>query len=101
MQFARRPWGWWIALYSAKRFKLKLLYFKRTGQLSMQRHKKRHELWLFLFGSGEFYMETPPEKGSAVLVRRHKWHQYTAHERTLVLEVQFGESCNESDIERL
>lgn len=67
----------------------------------MQRHKERHELWLFLFGSGKMHRNHPPKGGDFALIRQMSWHQYTASKPTLVLEVQYGTSCEESDIERL
>ncbi len=78
MRYAKRPWGWWVVLLERKHFKLKLLYFKTGGQISKQRHKDRHELWLFLNGSGHLHSSTPKFKGDYALMRRHQWHQYTA-----------------------
>lgn len=101
MRFAKRPWGWWAVLLARENFKLKLLYFKRGGQISMQRHKYRHELWLFLKGSGKPTGSTPITAGKYVHFSRYKWHQYKAYSPTLVLEIQYGTKCCEADIERI
>lgn len=101
MRFARRPWGWWLVLISRKHFKVKLLRFKKGGALSMQRHEKRHELWLFLSGNGIMAYQTPPSAGDYKMIRRKHWHQYKAAKTTWVLEIQYGEECKESDIERI
>lgn len=36
-----------------------------------------------------------------MLVNESEWHQFKADKRTLVLEIQFGTLCEESDIERI
>lgn len=101
----RKSWGWYLTLFSASTFKIKLLHFKKNGQISMQRHKNRSELWLFLMGAGKrkysggtlvrYY------RGLWMLVNESEWHQFKADKRTLVLEIQFGTLCEESDIERI
>lgn len=106
-RFARRDWGWWFVMWSKPHFKIKLLYFKKGQSISMQRHKWRSELWLFLKGKGcatnsyrlsdAFY---PCKKGDFLLIDKTKWHKYTATKRTIVLEIQFGSLCCENDIER-
>lgn len=100
MQFARRPWGWWLVLLSRKHFKVKLLRFKRGGAISLQRHEHRNELWLFLSGGGKMAYSTAPRPGDYKMIRHGHWHQYTATKPTLVLEIQYGSQCNEMDIER-
>lgn len=101
MRFARRPWGWWLVLLSREHFKVKLLRFKRGGQLSMQRHQKRNELWLFLSGNGLMAYSSAPKAGDYKMIRCGRWHQYMAARPTWVLEVQYGETCKEADIERV
>ena len=81
MRFVRRKWGWYLTLLDRKHFKIKLLRFKRGGNLSMQYHNLRKELWLFLV-TGE-YREIPEQT----------MHTYYALKPTYVLEIQFGEKC--------
>jgi mannose-6-phosphate isomerase-like protein (cupin superfamily) len=66
----------------------------------MQRHQKRHELWLFLSGDGIMVNRQPPQAGDYMMIQCGDWHKYTALKPTWVLEVQCGETCDESDIER-
>lgn len=101
MRFARRPWGYWALLINRKYFKVKLLYFKKNGQLSLQKHKYRTELWLFLKGSGSLYYGGSISEGMYAIIPKNEWHQYKAKRPTIVLEIQYGLSCNEQDIERI
>ena len=95
-----KPWGWYLTLLDRKRFKVKLLYFKRGGAISKQRHKYRSELWCFIFGFGVWNKKHPVISGRYKIVNPKEWHHYKADKRTLVLEIQFGAACKEEDIER-
>lgn len=100
MRFAKRPWGWWCVLYSGRRFKIKLIRFKIGRSLSLQKHEYRNELWCFLSGKGYMFNNGLVRKGDCVLIEKEEWHKFTAGANTLVLEIQFGEKCDEIDIER-
>lgn len=107
MEFSRRKWGYYLTLISRDYFKVKLLYFKKGKSCSKQRHHERDELWCFLFGEGSFTISEDikcatvfPVKGDFIEVLMNRWHQFTAHKPTLVLEIQTGE-CREDDIERV
>lgn len=105
--FAIRKWGWYLVLLSGRYFKVKLLYFKKGGEISLQWHARRNETWCFIFGKGTLknYLDKrsitlkPVEKGSCQYIPRKHWHHYKADKRTLVLEVQTG-NCYEGDIFR-
>lgn len=113
--FKFRPWGFWLVLWQwplfskGPRYKLKLLYFKKGGAISMQRHANRTEKWVKLFGSPDYiYLwrmdgdyESSKVKISTlpVTLEKLRWHQYNANKTTLILETQRG-ICLESDIER-
>lgn len=102
MNLKLKPWGWYLTLWTGKRFKIKFLYFKRDGEISHQKHKNRDELWCFLFGKGRFHHNNVGYnigKGEARYINAEDWHHYKAYKRTLVLEVQTG-LCREEDIER-
>lgn len=104
MRFTRRSWGWYLVLLDREHFKVKLLRFTLAGVLSWQRHKLRSELWLFLAGHGAFKLGEQDAfgvtKGDAVLVRVNENHQYAPWSKTLVMEVQYGDKCDEADIMR-
>jgi len=98
-----KRWGWFMTLLKGKKFKIKLLYFKEGGSISLQRHKFRSELWLFVFG--EMVRDLGKTKvyykgGLWSLISEQEWHKFTAVKPSLVLEVQFGVKCSDMDIER-
>lgn len=101
MEFSKRTWGWWLTLWSAKTFKVKLLYFKAGHSCSLQRHFCRDEDWRWVFGKGKLeknggFFKNPARE----FIRRRELHKYTAETPTLVLEIQTGD-CREEDIERI
>ena len=91
-RIVRRAWGWYFTLLDYKEFKVKLLFFKRGGQLSIQYHNLRNELWLMLSGT---------HKGMFLEVPKCDVHTYYADKRTVVLEIQYGDKCDEEDIVRI
>ena len=106
-RFEWRKWGWYLVLLQGRYFKVKLLYFKKGGEISLQKHAWRNETWCFLFGQGimanyldhKSIVKKPVFKGDYTHIPRPNWHHYKAHKRTLVLEVQTGK-CEEGDIIR-
>lgn len=93
MQCVRRKWGYYITLLECKQFKIKLLRFKKDGQLSVQYHKHRNELWLFLTGK---------HKGEYWMINKNEVHNYYSEgEKPYILEIQFGDRCIEEDIVRI
>lgn len=101
----RKRWGWFITLLRGKHFKVKILYFKEGGSISMQRHMSRSELWLFIFGEGEFHKNNASTSGKwsgfYKTVEPKTWHQFKARKPSLVLEIQYGQKCSERDIVRV
>ena len=98
-----KRWGFYITLLKGKHFKVKMLYFKEGGAISMQLHHHRNELWLFIFGRGKWKTksyEQPVRAGDCMHVAINRFHQYIAEIPTLVLECQYGGKCSEKDIER-
>ena len=69
----------------------------------MQHHLHRNELWLFLKGDG-YLMKGKKKcivkKGDYVYIPKEKGHQYFPLTKTTVLEIQFGDKCEEGDIVR-
>lgn len=104
IKFVRRSWGYYITLLDRKHFKVKILRFRAGKSCSLQYHKHRYELWLFLSGLGGFKRGTELQKigaGDYKSVGRRVEHKYIAENATTVLEIQYGALCDESDIVRV
>ena len=107
-----RPWGYYRVLHDVPGTKVKELTVMPGQSLSLQRHKNRHELWHVAEGrcSVEQRMSSgyvlPPidlEKYSQINIPINDWHRLynPFDEPCKIIEIQYGESCNEEDIERL
>ena len=80
--------------------------------MSFQRHFKRNEIWLVSKGSCTVAYSNNPStkrikkiqlsKFDHYLVPVEHWHQIsnTSNESLHIIEIQYGEACNEDDIER-
>jgi cytidyltransferase-like protein len=106
-----RPWGYYRVLHEVEGMKVKELTIDPGQSLSMQRHNHRAEYWLVSSGSAIVNSQSvrgyqyPPK-----LITKHQehcvpvgeWHQLTNpfNEPCKIVEIQHGDSCNESDIER-
>jgi len=108
-----RAWGWYRVLddQPQNRFKIKELVIEPGKSLSDQRHFKRSEHWYVL--KGTVRMETEYEgrheeryldaltRGYDIAVGTwHKASNPSETEHSHILEVQYGETCVEEDIER-
>ena len=100
-----REWGWWTVIKVYPGVKVKELVVNPGKSLSRQRHQHRKELWTILSGVatvkvGEHLQVL--EQGDETEIEKGLWHQLcnTSSIPLHVLEVQLGELCEESDIER-
>lgn len=109
-RFSKRKWGCYLVLLNHRRFKVKLLRFKKNGEISSQYHHHRSELWLFLKGYGCFSTNAEVQQaGGGFWAQAGDWkhvqeqavHHYKAAETTYVLEIQYGNRCDEGDIVRV
>lgn len=106
----QRAWGWYATLIRTPWFCLKLLRFKPNGQLSMQRHQYRTEIWAFINATGQakesckehgYYKITFKNGWGLWIIRPNKWHKFTALDKPVyAIELQYGKKVTESDIER-
>lgn len=107
-----RTWGYYRVLHEAPGMKVKELTVNPGQKLSMQKHQKRSEYWIVQDGVGSVNSMT--ETGYALpprILTRHKeyfvqkgeWHQLvnSSDKPLQIVEVQYGESCVEEDIERM
>jgi cytidyltransferase-like protein len=107
-----RPWGYYRVLHEPNRkVKLKELTVDPGKTLSMQRHEDRGELWFVSEGEATLY--TINRKSDAelhgrypqnqmIVINRREWHQLANEGATplKVIEIQYGDRCEEDDIER-
>lgn len=106
----KRSWGWYKVLYNAMTTKVKELQIKAGQSMSIQRHFKRSEFWFIV--EGECTASKPlMYNDKPVILTKHKqftvpintWHTLYNHTDNPcnIVEIQYGEECEESDIERV
>jgi cytidyltransferase-like protein len=106
-----RPWGYYRVLHEVPGMKVKELTVNPGCSLSMQRHQHRAEYWIVSEGeavvnremaSGYSLPSITLRKHIDTKILTHEWHQLTnPHDTPLtVVEIQYGDSCIEEDIER-
>ena len=108
----QRPWGYYRVLHDIPGTKVKELTVLPGQQLSMQRHQDRAEHWHVAQGIATVY--TINRKSDQELlgeftmhqhihINRNEWHQLCNETDQLlkIVEIQYGSSCVEEDIERL
>ena len=98
-----RDWGRWDVLKNYEQFgvKVKELVIKPGQSTSLQRHKHRNEL--MLVADGELTnMNYKTKKHDYCLISKEQWHKLeNKGDKDLhIVEIQFGDSCIEEDIER-
>jgi len=106
-----KDWGYYRVLHSdGPSTKVKELVVKPNHSLSLQRHKYRNEYWIvscgiatIRFGSDVNKLETKTlTKHQEIRIPETYWHQLinTTENDLRIVEIQYGESCIEEDIER-
>ena len=118
-EWTERNWGRYRVIEEfGKEFKVKEIEVNPQSKLSMQRHQYRNEYWMVIEGNATIYTLWPDNDGNEQVVQRGsaiwpaqttatinkgEWHQLTndTDEPLRILEVQYGETCIEEDIERI
>ncbi len=106
-----RIWGSFSNLFEQDKIKVKELIVESRKGMSFQKHFKRNEIWLVSKGSCVVnYSKFDPDDKKSVqlnmfdhyLVPLGQWHQITNPFRDSchIIEIQYGEACDEEDIER-
>jgi cytidyltransferase-like protein len=100
-----RQWGYYRVLHEAPGMKVKELTVEPGKSLSMQRHAHRKEYWVV--EEGECKVE---KEFAGLFLRTHEtihiavgeWHQLSNpfDKPCRIVEIQYGERCEEEDIER-
>lgn len=104
-----RPWGKWYVLEQRPGYKVKELIIEPRQKLSMQRHTFRAEHWYVLKGQCTIETEyngthniVTKNTNETYFIGKNVWHQgqNNTNDPCHILEVQFGDRCEEEDIER-
>ena len=107
-----RVWGKFYNLFQDHRIKLKELILEPGKGMSFQRHQKRNEIWFVSKGSCKVKhsLDSPDDIQQTKLsteevfhVKQGEWHQLINPNQEVchIIEIQYGESTSEDDIERL
>jgi cytidyltransferase-like protein len=110
--FEERIWGSFYNLFEDQTCKVKELIVAPGKGMSFQRHFKRNEIWLVSRGSCivNYSKGDPDDRKSITLTKFDQynvpvgeWHQITNpfNEECHIIEIQYGDACNEQDIERI
>ena len=111
--FEERKWGSFFNLFQTKNIKVKELIIESGKEISFQRHFKRNEIWLVSEGSCfvSYAKNNDLRKIEKVqltkfdhhIVSVKDWHQISNPFKKPVhlIEIQYGDECIESDIERI
>ena len=106
-----RVWGSFSNLFEEKHVKVKELIVQPGKGMSFQKHFKRNEIWLVSKGSSiVHYSHDESTKKESIQLKKFdhylvplgQWHQITNpfDEPCHIIEIQYGEACDENDIER-
>lgn len=106
-----RPWGYYRVLHEVPGTKVKELTINPGCSLSMQRHEHRAEYWHV--SEGQCIVEQQMENGyflpgrelsehMNIHIPKFGWHKLTNPFNGIcrIVEIQYGTSCEEADIER-
>ena len=101
-----RPWGYYRVLHTdGHETKVKELTVLPGKSLSMQRHSNRAEYWLVTQGIATIETHTYTKnllKHQECNIDKGSWHRLSnlGPEDLKIIEIQYGVSCDETDIER-
>ena len=103
MRIVKRPWGNFKQLVFNKKCSVKIHRVNAGQMLSLQKHKKRSEMWYFLT-PGFVQLgkrKKKVKKGEIVKIEKGKVHRLIAGKSKVeILEISFGK-FSEKDIVRL
>ena len=100
-----RVWGFYDVLRNYDNVKIKELVVDPGRCLSYQRHQYRNELWFVREGMAGVVIDNRYELFSpneTIIINANQWHQLSnpGKDPLSVIEIQYGEKCEEDDIER-
>lgn len=101
MKKVKRPWGSFKKFIENKKCTVKILIIKSKQMLSLQKHKKRNELWYFLT-EGWIQLGTKKKKikkGEIVNIKKMQAHRIFAKKKEVkVLEISSGKFDEKDEI---
>jgi len=103
MKEVKKPWGGFKQFILNKKCTVKILVVNPNQALSLQKHKKRKEMWFFLTPG---YLQvgkkkTKIKKGELIKINKNTAHRLFAKEKRVeVLEISQGQ-FSEKDVVRL
>lgn len=101
MKLDKRPWGYENILTFNEVSTVKILNVKPNEELSLQKHRKRKEMWYFLT-SGYVQIGNKRNKvnaGNVILIPKGTPHRlYAKNKPVKVLEVSFGKFDEKDEI---
>ena len=106
-----RLWGYYRVLHEIPGMKVKELTLDPGKSISYQKHNHRNEYWMVAEGTADVVLNNSNEnlicyrtlnKHQDLIVNQGYWHRMTNSGTTplRIVEIQFGDSCEEEDIER-
>jgi len=100
-----RPWGYYRVLYEVPGMKVKELTVNPGCSLSMQRHFKRSEHWQVSEGMAQVDTEFEVRRlhlHDTIEIPVGTWHKLynITNQPCRIVEIQYGDACDEEDIER-
>ena len=107
-----RVWGKFFNLFQDDRVKVKELILEPGKGMSFQRHQKRNEIWFVSKGEclvkhssddPDNTLESKLSADDTFQIKQGDWHQLInpSDQPCHIIEIQYGESTSEDDIERL
>ena len=101
-----RPWGWYDQVDEGERFKVKRIWVKPGGSLSLQRHRQRAEHWVVVKGRarivcGNRSLELHEDQSTYIPLGETHRLSNPGSMPLEIIEVQSGAYLGEDDIERL
>ena len=103
----KRSWGYYRVLHNPnKNIKVKELTVDPGQRLSMQKHQHRAEFWFVAEGTATVKWDnqghTVTKEYKTEIIHRDEWHQLINNTKSplKIIEIQYGNDCDESDIKR-
>lgn len=101
-----RPWGRYEVLEEREGYKVKRLEVKAGARLSLQRHSRRSEHWVVVYGTADVVCgerQLKLKQGEHIYIPPETNHRLgnSSNAPLALIEVQLGDYLGEDDIVRL